>query len=194
MRQRHLADGAQRLAGPLPGGHAEPRPIFGNRFQPRFRVGRGYRITVNVGSTVHVDIHMALEQLHSEIEVTAALVDTMLPASDNIVESDVFAKLPINGPPLPRFRAADAVSASHARRGTSLVRGAARHLHNVTVDGTDYNQAFFGGIQGGERAGSIITVPQSAVQEFQAITSGFYRRIRPHHVRRGQRFDQIGKQ
>jgi hypothetical protein len=41
------------------------------------------------------------------------------------------------------------------------------------LDGADYNQPFFGGIRGGERSNAIITVPQSAVQEFQVLTTGY---------------------
>jgi hypothetical protein len=41
------------------------------------------------------------------------------------------------------------------------------------LDGADYNQPFFGGIRGGERSNSIFTIPQSAVQEFQVVTSGY---------------------
>ena len=159
--------------GRFQAGTLNPGQYSATASSPDFASAEVTGITVNVGSTVHVDIHMALEQLHSEIEVTAALVDTMLPASDNIVESDVFAKLPINGRRFHDF-ALLTPSVQVTRAAGHLSFGAQRGIYtNVTVDGTDYNQAFFGGIQGGERAGSIITVPQSAVQEFQAITSGF---------------------
>lgn len=41
------------------------------------------------------------------------------------------------------------------------------------LDGADYNQPFFGGIRGGERSTSIITVPQSAIAEFQVLATGY---------------------
>ncbi len=130
-------------------------------------------IVVNVGSAVRVDIRLALERLHSEIDVAAPLVDAMLPASGNVVASDVFGNLPINGRRFHDF-AVLTPSVQATRTTGHLSFGAQRGIYtNVTVDGADYNQAFFGGIQGGERATFIITVPQSAVQEFQAVTSGF---------------------
>ncbi len=41
------------------------------------------------------------------------------------------------------------------------------------VDGADYNNPVFGGARGGERSNFVPTVPQSAVQEFQAVTTGY---------------------
>jgi len=43
----------------------------------------------------------------------------------------------------------------------------------VRIDGADYNNPFFSGIRGGERSNFVITVPQSAVQEFQLLASGY---------------------
>src|SRR5205823_12889194 len=44
---------------------------------------------------------------------------------------------------------------------------------NVMVDGTDYNNPFFGGTRGGERSGFVPTVPQSSLEEFQVVTTGY---------------------
>src|SRR4029079_3123070 len=43
---------------------------------------------------------------------------------------------------------------------------------NVTIDGADYNQPFFGGIRGGERSNLAFTVPQEAIKEFQVVATG----------------------
>ena len=44
---------------------------------------------------------------------------------------------------------------------------------NVSIDGADYNQPFFGGIRGGERSNNAFTVPQESVQEFQVVAAGY---------------------
>ena len=130
-------------------------------------------VIVNVGSTVQVDLELSIETSYSNIEVTAAMLDATLPASSNIVGSKVFNDLPINGRRFHDF-ALLTPTVQVSRAAGHLSFASMRGIYtNVTVDGTDYNQPFFGGIQGGERAGSIITVPQSAIQEFQAVTSGF---------------------
>ncbi len=44
---------------------------------------------------------------------------------------------------------------------------------NVSVDGADYNEPFFGGIRGGERSNNAFTVPQESIQEFQVVAAGY---------------------
>ncbi len=130
-------------------------------------------IVVRVGGAVRVDLQLDLERKFTEIEVTAAMIDAMLPASSNVVGSQVFNDLPINGRRFHDF-ALLTPGVQVSRAAGHLSFGAQRGIYtNVSVDGTDYNQAFFGGIQGGERAGAAMTLPQSAIQEFQAVTSGF---------------------
>ena len=130
-------------------------------------------IFVRVGSAVQIDLALDLEQTFTEIEVTAAMIDAMLPVSSNVVGSKVFNDLPINGRRFHDF-ALLTPGVQVSRAAGHLSFGAQRGIYtNVSVDGTDYNQAFFGGIQGGERAGAAMTLPQSAIQEFQAVTSGF---------------------
>lgn len=130
-------------------------------------------ITVNVGSAVQVDLELALEATYVKVEVSASMLDAMLPASSNVVASQTFNELPINGRRFHDF-ALLTPSVQVSRATGQLSFAAMRGIYtNVMVDGADYNQSFFGGIQGGERASQVITVPQSAVQEFQAVTSGF---------------------
>ncbi len=128
---------------------------------------------VTVGSAVRADIRLNLSETFTEIEVSAAALDALLPASSNVVGTKVFSDLPINGRRFHDF-ALLTPGVQVSRAAGHLSFSAQRGIYtNVTVDGTDYNQAFFGGIQGGERAGAAMTVPQSAIQEFQAVTSGF---------------------
>ena len=140
---------------------------------PDFAPATAEGIVVKVGSAIQVDLQLDLEQTYTKIEVTAAMLDAILPASSNVVGSEVFNDLPINGRRFHDF-ALLTPTVQVSRAAGHLSFAALRGIYtNVTVDGTDYNQSFFGGIQGGERAGSVITVPQSAIQEFQAVTSGF---------------------
>ena len=140
---------------------------------PNFADATMDRIAVSVGGSVRVDLELDLERTFTQIEVSAAMIDAMLPASSNVVGNKVFNDLPINGRRFHDF-ALLTPGVQVSRAAGHLSFGAQRGIYtNVSVDGTDYNQAFFGGIQGGERAGSAMTLPQSAIQEFQAVTSGF---------------------
>ena len=140
---------------------------------PDFAPATADGITVSVGSAVQVDLELALEATYVTVDVSASMLDAMLPASSNVVASQTFNELPINGRRFHDF-ALLTPSVQVSRATGQLSFAAMRGIYtNVMVDGSDYNQSFFGGIQGGERASQIITVPQSAVQEFQAVTSGF---------------------
>ena len=128
---------------------------------------------VTVGGTVTVDLRLELEETRTTVEVVAAVLDTMLPSSSNVVSGKTFERLPINGRRFHDF-ALLTPTVQVSRAAGHLSSGAQRGIYtNVMVDGSDYNQSFFGGIQGGERAGAAMTVPQSAIREFQAVTSGF---------------------
>lgn len=140
---------------------------------PNFAPTTADRIVVRVGRAVRLKLELALERTYTEIDVTAEMIDAMLPASSSVVSSNVFNDLPINGRRFHDF-ALLTPGVQVSRAAGHLSFGAQRGIYtNVSVDGTDYNQAFFGGIQGGERAGAAMTLPQSAIREFQAVTSGF---------------------
>ena len=140
---------------------------------PDFARATAEGVTVNVGSTVQVDLQLALEETYISVDVFASVLDATLPASSNIVASRTFDNLPINGRRFHDF-ALLTPTVQVSRFTGHLSFAAMRGIYtSVTVDGADYNQSFFGGIQGGERAAYVITVPQGAIQEFQAVTSGF---------------------
>ncbi len=154
-------------------GSLDPGEYSVTAASPDFAPGTADGITVSVGSAVQVDLELSLEATYITLDVSASMLDAMLPASSNVVPSQTFNELPINGRRFHDFALLTPtvqVSPASGQLSFAAMRGI---YTNVMVDGSDYNQSFFGGIQGGERASQVITVPQSAVQEFQAITSGF---------------------
>ena len=130
-------------------------------------------VTLNVGTTVQVDITLQIEAAVSEIEVSASLIDPAQSTSDNVVSATAIENLPINGRRFQDFALLTPTVQVDRQRGQLSFVGQRGINSNVMVDGTDYNQPFFGGIRGGERSNSIITVPQSAIREFQAVTAGY---------------------
>ena len=173
-----LASGLERtvrsdITGWFQAGSLAPGEYLVTATSPDFAPATADGITVRVGSAVQVDLELALEATYVQVEVSASMLDAMLPASSNTVASQTFNELPINGRRFHDFALLTPtvqVSPASGQLSFAAMRGI---YTNVMVDGADYNQSFFGGIQGGERASHAITVPQSAVQEFQAITSGF---------------------
>ena len=130
-------------------------------------------VVVNVGSAVQLDIPLRLEAAATEIDVSASLLDAAQPNSDAVVNSRAIANLPINGRRFHDFALLAPTVQVDRQRGQLSFVGQRGINSNVMVDGTDYNQPFFGGIRGGERSSSIITVPQSAIREFQVVPAGY---------------------
>lgn len=174
----HVGTGAERrgdsdVEGRFRIGSLRPGTYLVTASSPDFAPSTAQGVVVGVGRAVRVDLVLDVETTYTRVEVSAALLDAILPANSNVVASRTFSDLPINGRRFHDFALlTPTVQVSPAAGHLSF--GAQRGVYtNVMVDGTNYNQAFFGGIQGGERAGSAMTVPQSAIQEFQAVTSGF---------------------
>ena len=130
-------------------------------------------LVLNVGSTVPVDITLQVEASAITIEVGTELMDTIQPTTSPVVNSQAILNLPINGRRFQDFALLTPTIQVDRSRGQLSFLGQRGINTNVMVDGSDYNQPFFGGIRGGERSNFIITTPQSAVQEFQVVTAGY---------------------
>ena len=130
-------------------------------------------VFVSVGTTVRADVTLQIEETMSEIDVAASLIDPAQSTSDNVVNSTAIRDLPINGRRFQDFASLTPTVQVDRQRGQLSFVGQRGVNSNVMVDGTDYNQPFFGGIRGGERSNYIITVPQSAIREFQAVAAGY---------------------
>lgn len=130
-------------------------------------------ITLNVGSTVTLPVVLELGTVVQTIEVSAVAISTDIAAPTATVNFSAIQNLPINGRRFTDFAALTPTVQIDPTRGSISFAGQRGVNGNVMVDGADYNNPFFGGTRGGERSGFVPTVPQSAVEEFQAITTGY---------------------
>jgi hypothetical protein len=130
-------------------------------------------VLLNVGGSVNLPITLAVGTTSTTIEVTSTLTAIDLPAPTTTISTLAIQNLPINGRRFQDFATLTPTVIVEPSRSQISFAGQRAINSNIMVDGADYNQPFFGGIRGGERSNSIITVPQSSVQEFQAITTGY---------------------
>jgi hypothetical protein len=131
-------------------------------------------VVVSVGSTVTVDVRMNVQGLATSVDVGETLLQDTVPVASQLVGTTQITDLPINGRRFQDFvlLTPTAVVESSTRNQISFA-GQRGINSNIMLDGADYNQPFFGGIRGGERSGSIITVPQTAIAEFQVLATGY---------------------
>src|SRR2546425_2570961 len=130
-------------------------------------------VTVNVGSAVSLDVTLQLGGADLEINVADTFLPVDLPNPTTTIDMTSIEDLPINGRRFQDFATLTPTVQVDQERGQLSFLGQRGINANVMVDGSDYNNPFFGGIRGGERSNFIVTVPQSSVQEFQAVTAGY---------------------
>ncbi len=131
-------------------------------------------VEVTVGSTKNVDANLSVGAATETVEVTASVVvETTASTSDALINQRSISALPINGRRFHDFvTLTPTVQIEPSRNGISFA-GQRGINANVTIDGADYNQPFFGGIRGGERANTAFSIPQEAIQEFQVVAYGY---------------------
>ncbi len=140
---------------------------------PGFAATTLTNVELNVGGAVNLPVVMQIGSTTQTIEVGASLVQIDTPNPQSIVNSQAIRDLPINGRRFQEFAVLTPTAQIDPDRG-SISFAAQRGINgNIMIDGADYNNPFFGGTRGGERSNYIFTVPQSSIQEFQAITTGY---------------------
>jgi hypothetical protein len=130
-------------------------------------------ISLNVGAAISIDIRLQVQSTTTSIDVSETLINISLPAAATTLGSQAIRDLPINGRRFHDFATLTPTVQIEPQRQQLSFAGQRGVNANVMVDGADYNQPFFGGIRGGERSNFNFTLPQSAVQEFQAVTTGY---------------------
>ncbi|MBI1750591.1 MAG: TonB-dependent receptor [Acidobacteria bacterium] len=130
-------------------------------------------VTVSVGSAVTVDARLQVGQVTEVVEVTAtAIIETTAVQTDALINLRSISDLPINGRRFHDFvQLTPTAQIEPSRQGISFA-GQRGINANITIDGADYNQPFFGGIRGGERSNAAFSIPQEAIQEFQIVAYG----------------------
>jgi hypothetical protein len=131
-------------------------------------------VTVNVGSAVTVDARLQVGQISEVVEVVATtVIETTAVQTDALINQRSIVELPINGRRFHDFVALTPTVTIEPSRNQISFAGSRGVNSNITIDGADYNQPFFGGIRGGERASNAFTIPQEAISEFQIVPYGY---------------------
>lgn len=140
---------------------------------PGFAQSKVEGVELNVGASITIDFVLQVGATATTIEVGATLLNEALPAPATTLSSTAIRDLPINGRRFQDFAVLAPTVQVDPQRGQLSFAGQRGIYSNVMLDGADFNQPFFGGIRGGERSNSVFTVPQSAIQEFQVVITGY---------------------
>src|SRR6266850_1853370 len=130
-------------------------------------------VTVTVGRTQDLNLTVGASGVQATVLVTADAIQVTRNESDAVINETAINTLPINGRRFQDFVTLTPTAQVDPQRGQISLSGQKGINGNINVDGVDYNQPFFGGIRGGERANLAFTIPQESIKEFQVIASGY---------------------
>ena len=133
------------------------------------------KANVTVGSTITLNATLGVGGVTEEVTVVseAPLVETTSSVRTNTLDQNAIANLPINGRRFQDFITLTPTVQVDPSRGQLSFSGQRGINSNISVDGADFNQPFFGGVRGGERSNNAFTIPQEAIQEFQVAAAGY---------------------
>lgn len=141
---------------------------------PGFETYSSTNVTVQVGLLTNIPVSLVVGSAAQSIQVTdeAPLVNTTSPDFAGVVDQLTLHDLPENNYRWSAFAllTPGVVNDSNGY-GLLSFRGQSTLLNNVTIDGTDDNQAYFSEERGRTRAG--YSTIKAAVQEFQVNTSNY---------------------
>lgn len=133
-------------------------------------------IEIVVGRAATLNLSLSTSGVQEVVSVTAGAVQVQTTRSeaDSVINEKAIENLPINGRRFQDFvTLTPSAQVEPSRQQISLAGQRGVYGANVNVDGTDFNQAFFGGIRGGERSNFAFTIPQESIKEFQVVASGY---------------------
>src|SRR3981189_362816 len=130
--------------------------------------------TLTVGQAMSLPVTMKVSATQEKIEVSATpdAVDTISTSSSSTLDETAVSKTPILGRKFEDLLTlTPGVSIVQGPDGDEINFNGQRGIfNNISLDGGDYNNGFFGEQVGGQRA--AIDIPLDAVKEFQVVASG----------------------
>jgi hypothetical protein len=129
-------------------------------------------LELTVGQAVTLPLSMKVSGVEERVTVTAPTVDTVKTESRTTLNETVVNTTPILGRKFEDLLTlTPGVSVVQGPDGDEITFAGQRGtFNNVSLDGGDYNNGFFGEQLGGQRA--AIDIPLEAVKEFQVVATG----------------------
>ena len=127
---------------------------------------------LTVGQALNLPLSMKISGVEERVTVIAPTVDTIKTESSTTLNQDTVNNTPILGRKFEDLLTlTPGVSVVQGPDGDEITFAGQRGVfNNVTLDGGDYNNGFFGEQLGGQRA--AIDIPLDAVKEFQVVATG----------------------
>ena len=130
-------------------------------------------LDLTVGRVISLDLGLKVSGVSGEVTVTTAPnIDTVKSESSSTINENTITNTPIQGRKFEDLvTLTPGVAITQGPDGDEINFSGQRGIfNNITLDGGDYNNGFFGEQAGGQRA--AIDIPLDAIKEFQVIATG----------------------
>jgi hypothetical protein len=130
-------------------------------------------LDLTIGQALSLPVTMKVSQVEERVVITAGpVVDTVRTEASTTLNERTVSETPILGRKFEDLLTlTPGVSVVQGPDGDEITFAGQRGVfNNVSLDGGDYNNGFFGEQLGGQRA--AIDIPLDAVKEFQVVASG----------------------
>jgi hypothetical protein len=130
-------------------------------------------VVLTIGQTVTLNIPMRVAAVQEQVVVnTEATIDLVKTESSTTINNEAVSTIPVLGRKFEDLLTlTPGVSISQGPDGDEINFAGQRGIfNNISIDGGDYNNGFFGEQMGGQRAAVDITL--DAIGEFQVVATG----------------------
>lgn len=161
-------DGGRFVALALP-----PGPYSVTVSKAGFATAVAERLDLTIGQALNLPVAMKISQVQERVTITATpTIDTVKTESSVTLNEVTVNQTPILGRKFEDLLTlTPGVSIVQGPDGDEITFAGQRGVfNNVSLDGGDYNNGFFGEQLGGQRA--AIDIPLDAVKEFQVVATG----------------------
>jgi hypothetical protein len=127
-----------------------------------------------LGSTPTINVSMQPSSVSETIEVTAEIpvIEVTNTTASTTVTTEAIKNMPIAQRDFRNLVLLTPSTRLDSERGNLAISGQRGINTNVTVDGVDFNNAFFGGTVGGAEGRAPLAISQESIKEFSVITNG----------------------
>jgi hypothetical protein len=127
-----------------------------------------------LGSTPTVNFTLQLSTVTETITVTSEVpvIEATNTSIGTTITNEQIENIPVNGRDFKSLVLLTPQTRTDTERGNLSIGGQRGINTNVTVDGVDFNNAFFGGTVGGAEGRAPLAISQESIKEFSVITNG----------------------
>ncbi len=128
-----------------------------------------------LGSTPSVNFNLQSSSVAETITVTASELPVVEVTNTQIgttIQQEQIEAIPSAGRDFKQLVLLTPESRLESERGNLSLSGERGINTSITVDGVDYNNAFFGGAVGGAEGRAPLSISQESIKEFSVVTNG----------------------